>query len=224
MSSERGRPQEPALEALSAEKTAKPREGVTLRSVGIGLLIVVFVNFWIPYSLFLIQSSWLQVTHFPMGLFVPFMLLALLVNPILKAVRKGLGLSRSEVLVVAAMGLPAAVDGAPTCIARCGGAAGTAPGRLIRRPRGAILGAMAPSDHRSRLTAVLGPTNTGKTHLAIERMLGHATGMIGFPLRLLVPGWYGMTSIKWIGVRTQRSGSLMPLGQWAIIGLHWPPS
>src|SRR5271155_4536131 len=37
----------------------------------------------------------------------------------------------------------------------------------------------------SRLWAVLGPTNTGKTHLAIERMLGHRTGMIGFPLRLL---------------------------------------
>ena len=35
------------------------------------------------------------------------------------------------------------------------------------------------------MTAVLGPTNTGKTFLAIERMLGHATGMIGFPLRLL---------------------------------------
>ncbi len=35
------------------------------------------------------------------------------------------------------------------------------------------------------VTALLGPTNTGKTHLAIERMLGHATGMIGFPLRLL---------------------------------------
>ncbi len=33
--------------------------------------------------------------------------------------------------------------------------------------------------------AVLGPTNTGKTHLAIERMLGHDTGMIGLPLRLL---------------------------------------
>jgi ATP-dependent RNA helicase SUPV3L1/SUV3 len=38
---------------------------------------------------------------------------------------------------------------------------------------------------RSPLTAVLGPTNTGKTHLAIERMCGHASGMIGFPLRLL---------------------------------------
>jgi ATP-dependent RNA helicase SUPV3L1/SUV3 len=36
-----------------------------------------------------------------------------------------------------------------------------------------------------RVVAVLGPTNTGKTHLAIERMLGHASGMIGFPLRLL---------------------------------------
>ncbi|HYG91726.1 MAG TPA: helicase-related protein [Azospirillum sp.] len=35
------------------------------------------------------------------------------------------------------------------------------------------------------MVAVLGPTNTGKTHLAIERMLGHRTGMIGFPLRLL---------------------------------------
>ena len=36
-----------------------------------------------------------------------------------------------------------------------------------------------------RITAVLGPTNTGKTYLAIERMLGHKSGMIGFPLRLL---------------------------------------
>ena len=35
------------------------------------------------------------------------------------------------------------------------------------------------------VTAVLGPTNTGKTHLAIERMCGHSSGIIGFPLRLL---------------------------------------
>jgi len=38
---------------------------------------------------------------------------------------------------------------------------------------------------RARISAVLGPTNTGKTYLALERMMGHATGMIGFPLRLL---------------------------------------
>lgn len=36
-----------------------------------------------------------------------------------------------------------------------------------------------------RITAVLGPTNTGKTHLAIERMLGYGSGIMGFPLRLL---------------------------------------
>ncbi|MBL4807176.1 MAG: disulfide oxidoreductase, partial [Rhodobacteraceae bacterium] len=38
---------------------------------------------------------------------------------------------------------------------------------------------------QSTITAVLGPTNTGKTHYAIERMLGHPTGIIGLPLRLL---------------------------------------
>ena len=43
-------------------------------------------------------------------------------------------------------------------------------------------------DARARgagVTAVLGPTNTGKTHLAIERMIGHSSGLIGLPLRLL---------------------------------------
>ena len=44
---------------------------------------------------------------------------------------------------------------------------------------------MTGAKNEGPMTAVLGPTNTGKTFLAIERMLGHATGMIGFPLRLL---------------------------------------
>ena len=51
---------------------------------------------------------------------------------------------------------------------------------------------LAGMDHRSRgpsdgsrIVAVLGPTNTGKTYLAMERMLGHESGIIGFPLRLL---------------------------------------
>lgn len=38
---------------------------------------------------------------------------------------------------------------------------------------------------RTRIAAILGPTNTGKTHLAIERMAAHSSGMIGLPLRLL---------------------------------------
>ncbi|MFA6116703.1 MAG: helicase-related protein [Sphingomonas sp.] len=40
-------------------------------------------------------------------------------------------------------------------------------------------------DSERPVTAVLGPTNTGKTHLAVERLCGHSSGMIGFPLRLL---------------------------------------
>jgi ATP-dependent RNA helicase SUPV3L1/SUV3 len=44
--------------------------------------------------------------------------------------------------------------------------------------------AAAPQRARG-VTAVLGPTNTGKTHLAIERMLAHSSGLIGLPLRLL---------------------------------------
>ncbi|WP_019961146.1 helicase-related protein [Woodsholea maritima] len=39
--------------------------------------------------------------------------------------------------------------------------------------------------HKAPVTAVLGPTNTGKTHLALERMLGRSSGVIGLPLRLL---------------------------------------
>ncbi len=41
------------------------------------------------------------------------------------------------------------------------------------------------SQSQGRIVAVLGPTNTGKTHYAIERMLAHRTGVIGLPLRLL---------------------------------------
>ncbi len=55
------------------------------------------------------------------------------------------------------------------------------------------------SDLETRIrnvTAVLGPTNTGKTHLAIERMLGHESGMIGFPLRLLAREVYDKVAAR----------------------------
>ncbi|MEQ8404087.1 MAG: helicase-related protein [Oceanicaulis sp.] len=41
-----------------------------------------------------------------------------------------------------------------------------------------------------RVTAVLGPTNTGKTHLALERMMAHGSGVMGLPLRLLARELY----------------------------------
>ena len=57
----------------------------------------------------------------------------------------------------------------------------------------------------ARLVAVLGPTNTGKTHLAVERMLGHASGMIGLPLRLLAREIYD----RIVKVRGERAVALI---------------
>ncbi len=59
---------------------------------------------------------------------------------------------------------------------------GDKPDRTLR-----VVTALPPSrpGEDTRVRAVLGPTNTGKTHLAIERMCGHSSGMMGFPLRLL---------------------------------------
>jgi len=47
------------------------------------------------------------------------------------------------------------------------------------------MSALGSGPRGDRVTAVLGPTNTGKTHLAVERMLGHRSGTMGLPLRLL---------------------------------------
>lgn len=54
---------------------------------------------------------------------------------------------------------------------------------------------------RARIAAILGPTNTGKTHYAIDRMLGYRTGMIGLPLRLLAREVYDrVVSVRGPGV------------------------
>ena len=67
--------------------------------------------------------------------------------------------------------------------------------RLHLPPQGPTIVAM--SGFPSRVKAVLGPTNTGKTHLAIERLLAHSSGIIGFPLRLLARENYDrMVSLK----------------------------
>src|SRR6185295_3316084 len=61
----------------------------------------------------------------------------------------------------------------------------TAPGRGAQTaPRRACSGRRAMPES-SRIVALLGPTNTGKTHRAIEQMLEPDSGMIGLPLRLL---------------------------------------
>jgi ATP-dependent RNA helicase SUPV3L1/SUV3 len=53
-----------------------------------------------------------------------------------------------------------------------------------------------PSDRAKSVSVLLGPTNTGKTHYAIERMLSHASGIIGLPLRLLAREVYNRVAEK----------------------------
>ncbi|MEM9189610.1 MAG: helicase-related protein [Myxococcota bacterium] len=56
--------------------------------------------------------------------------------------------------------------------------------------------AYAPAAEATALTAALGPTNTGKTHRAVERMLDHDTGMLGLPLRLLAREVYDRLTVR----------------------------
>ncbi|MDG5487993.1 helicase-related protein [Sphingomonas sp. BGYR3] len=78
---------------------------------------------------------------------------------------------------------------------------------------------MAQFAHRP-VTAVLGPTNTGKTHLAIERMCGHSSGMIGFPLRLLAREVYDrvvrIKGANQVGLITGEEKILPPDARWLL--------
>ncbi|WP_448501560.1 helicase-related protein [Sphingomonas sp.] len=71
---------------------------------------------------------------------------------------------------------------------------------------------------RSPLMAVLGPTNTGKTHLAVERMAAHSSGIMGFPLRLLAREVYDrMVALKGPGEVALLTGEekiLPPAARW----------
>lgn len=69
-----------------------------------------------------------------------------------------------------------------------------------------------------RVKAVLGPTNTGKTHLALERMLAHASGIIGFPLRLLARENYdrmvAQKGARLVGLITGEEKIIPPEARW----------
>src|SRR5580765_8960935 len=66
----------------------------------------------------------------------------------------------------------------------------------IARPGPHTFNMPGPPRQDAPLKAVLGPTNTGKTHLAIERMLAHRTGVIGLPLRLLAREVYAKIAAR----------------------------
>ena len=81
--------------------------------------------------------------------------------------------------------------------------------------------ALKPAERAARVTAVLGPTNTGKTHLAIERMLYHPRGIIGLPLRLLAREVYNRVVEK-VGPELSRSSPAKKRSSRtsALLGLH----
>jgi ATP-dependent RNA helicase SUPV3L1/SUV3 len=70
----------------------------------------------------------------------------------------------------------------------------------------------------SPVKAVLGPTNTGKTHLAVERMVAHSSGLMGFPLRLLAREVYDrvvrMKGDKEVALITGEEKILPPSARW----------
>ena len=73
---------------------------------------------------------------------------------------------------------------------------------------------MAPRSD-APVRAILGPTNTGKTHLAIERMCGHSSGVIGFPLRLLAREVYDRV----VAMKGERQVALLT-GEERIVAPH----
>lgn len=79
----------------------------------------------------------------------------------------------------------------------------------------------------TRILAVLGPTNTGKTHFAMERMLGHAGGIIGFPLRLLARENYDrvvrLKGAAQVALITGEEKILPPQARWFICTVESMP-
>ncbi len=78
---------------------------------------------------------------------------------------------------------------------------------------------MRPVDSPS-ITAVLGPTNTGKTHLAVERLCAHSSGVMGFPLRLLAREIYdrvvAIKGPKEVGLITGEERIMPPGARWLL--------
>ena len=88
-----------------------------VRAVVLGSFFVVLVSVWATYSEFIVRASRLNMSNFALALFVPFVLCALIVNPVLKAQKPEWAFGRSDLLVALTMGLASAVipaaDGLP---------------------------------------------------------------------------------------------------------------
>ncbi|MDP6776297.1 MAG: hypothetical protein QGI83_06000, partial [Candidatus Latescibacteria bacterium] len=78
--------------------------GVTARALAVGMAVAVIHNAWSLHSLYVVRGSWLNRTHFPMGVFIPYLILVLL-TPLIRRYLPRLALSGSELLVALCAGL-----------------------------------------------------------------------------------------------------------------------
>jgi len=92
------------------ERPDKSREpgGVSVRAVGVGTLLVVWVNFWVTYAEYVVHASRMNISHFPVALFASFFVLAVSVA-LLRRYGRRFQLTASDLAVVLAMGMVGAM-------------------------------------------------------------------------------------------------------------------
>ena len=83
--------------------TTPHSSGISGRSVLIGLALVVLVNIWVPYGSFLVHSSRMTMSHLPIAVMIPFLLLLLVVNPFLRTQDRFTVLNGGELALIFAM-------------------------------------------------------------------------------------------------------------------------
>lgn len=79
--------------------------GASPRAIVIGLSIVVFINLWVTYAETVVHASRLNLSFFQLTLFVVFIFLVLVANPLLRSLRSGLALESGELLSIVAIGM-----------------------------------------------------------------------------------------------------------------------
>ena len=84
---------------------SNPWSGLTVRSLLLGILMVVIINVGAPYSYNILHSSLLACDYLPLGLVFPFIVIVVLLNLILKLINPRLALRPSELIIVFIMGL-----------------------------------------------------------------------------------------------------------------------
>ena len=92
-------------EALQSDPTSEHARGITLRSVALGIGIVIFINLWVTYAETVVKTSRLNLSVFQITLLAIFIILIGVVNPLIKSVNRRYAFAPAELLSVVAIGI-----------------------------------------------------------------------------------------------------------------------